>query len=392
VTGFEIAALAYIGALWLPGIFCLWRVPRLPPAGPPAHAGDLSRRVSVIVPARNEERRISPLLESLARQGRPADEVIVVDDESTDGTASLARRLGARVIIAPPRPEGWVGKTWACWTGAQEARGDLLVFLDADTRLEREGLERILAAYRESGGLVSVQPYHEVHRAYERLSAFFNVVLMGSLGAFTPLGGRLRSAGSFGPCIAISRQDYFGCGGHAAVSDRVAEDVALGNEARRRGMNVACIGGRGAVSFRMYAGGLGGMIEGWCKCMAAGAGASSPFSRSLMALWLTGMTTSVIAFCWGIAALCSGGESAAFGAVAIGLYVLYAVQLWWMLRRIGSFGPLTALMFPVPLAFFHAVFARSVWLTQVRGSVTWRGRQIDTRASRRQGSPFITKW
>jgi 4,4'-diaponeurosporenoate glycosyltransferase len=264
------------------------------------------------------------------------------------------------------------------------------VFLDADVRLEKEGLERILAAHHESGGLVSVQPYHEMHRASERLSAFFNVVLMGSLGAFTPLGRRLRAAGSFGPCIAISRGDYFGCGGHAAVRDRVAEDVALGNEARRRDMSVACIGGRGAVSFRMYADGLRSMIEGWGKGMAAGANGAPPLLRSLMALWLTGMTTSVIACCWGIAALCSGGPSASFGAAAIGLYVLYAAQLWWMLRRIGSFGPLTALLFPFPLAFFHAVFARSVWLARVRGSVTWRGRQIHTRASGEEGSLFIT--
>jgi hypothetical protein len=139
VTGFEIAVLAYTGALWLPGIFCLWRIPRCSaaplrtdgrgsaplPAETRGPAARHSLSVSVIVPARNEERRIAPLLESLARQKRRADEIIVVDDESADGTANLARRLGARVISAPAKPEGWVGKTWACWTGAREASGDL---------------------------------------------------------------------------------------------------------------------------------------------------------------------------------------------------------------------------------------------------------------------------
>ena len=70
------------------------------------------------------------------------------------------------------------------------------------------------------------------------------------------------------------------------------------------------------------------------------------------------------------------GHGLPFGATAAGLYALYAAQLWWMFRRIGNFGPVTALLFPFPLAFFHAVFARSVWLVKVRGSVTWRGRQI----------------
>jgi 4,4'-diaponeurosporenoate glycosyltransferase len=396
MTGPEIGLLAYTGALLLPGVFCLWRVPRCPAArvradtrcppvlaavGPADGTGAGPRRlVSVIVPARDEERHIATLLESLDRQHRQADEILVVDDDSTDGTATLARKLGARVIAAPARPEGWVGKTWACWTGARAATGDLLVFLDADVRLEEEGLAHLLAAYAERGGLVSVQPYHDVPRAYERLSAFFNVVIMGSLGAFTPLGDRLRAAGSFGPCLAVARDDYFACGGHAAVRDRVVEDLALGDAARRRGLPVACLGGRRAVNFRMYPDGIRSMVEGWSKSMATGAGESPPLPRALMAVWLTGATTAVIACCMGIAACAGSRARLPFGAAGVGLYALYAAQLWWMLRRIGSFGPLTALLFPLPLAFFHAVFARSVWLVKVRGSVTWRGRRIEVRS------------
>jgi 4,4'-diaponeurosporenoate glycosyltransferase len=256
---------------------------------------------------------------------------------------------------------------------------DLLVFLDADVRLEDDGLERILALHAEKGGLSSVQPYHEVKRLDERLSALFNVVIVGSLGAFTPLGDGIRAAGSFGPCMVVSRADYYRCGGHAAVRGRVVEDLALGDAARGRGLPVACVGGRGAVNFRMYPDGIPSMVEGWCKCVATGAGDSPPLPRALMAAWITGATTAVIVLFLGIAALSAGGPRAAFGAAALGLYALYAAQLWWMFRRIGSFGPVTALLFPFPLVFFHAVFARSVWLVKVRGSVTWRGRQIQVR-------------
>lgn len=385
MTGFDIAVLAYTGALWLPGTFCLWRLPRCPavPLGTDGHgpAPRPSPSVSVIVPARDEESRIAPLLESLHRQSRRAAEILVVDDNSTDGTAALAGRLGARVIPAPARPEGWLGKTWACWTGAQAATGDLLVFLDADVRLDVDGLARILAAHTDTGGMVSVQPYHDVRRADERLSAFCNAVMMGSLGAFTPLGRRLRAAGSFGPCIALSRSDYFSCGGHAAVRGQVVEDVAFGNAARRSGLAVACISGRGAVSFRMYPDGIRSMVEGWCKCIAIGAGDSPPLPRALMAAWLTGATTAVIVLFLGIATLLAGSTSTPFGVASVGLYMLFVAQLWWMFRRIGSFGPVTALLFPFSLAFFHAVFVRSVWLVKVRGSVTWRGRQIQLRPS-----------
>lgn len=396
MTAAQVVMAAYTGALWLPGLFCLWRLPRCRPAaadGGRADDGAAARgrghgRVSVIVPALNEERRIGPLLESLARQTRRADEVIVVDDGSTDGTARVSRRLGARVVPAPGTPAGWVGKSWACWTGARAAAGSRLVFLDADVRLADDGLERLLAEHDRRGGVVSVQPYHAVGSAVERLSAVCNVVAMGSLGGFTPLGERMRSAGGFGPCLVVSRRDYRRCGGHRAVRSRVVEDMAFGDAARRRGLPVACLAGRGCVAYRMYPDGLSAMIEGWSKGLAMGSGGSPPLARWLMIAWIIGLTSSAILLAMGVAdragAVRAGVAGAGFGASAVGIYALYAGQVWWMLRRIGSFGPVTALAFPLPLAFFHAVFARSLWLARIRGSVTWRGRRVDTRAPLRR--------
>jgi 4,4'-diaponeurosporenoate glycosyltransferase len=257
----------------------------------------------------------------------------------------------------------------------------VLVFLDADVRLADDGLERLVAERERRGGLVSVQPYHAVRGLVERLSAVCNVVVMGSLGAFTPLSDRASSTGSFGPCLAVSRADYRACGGHAAVRGQVAEDMALGEAARRRGMPVVCLAGRGCVDFRMYPGGLREMVEGWSKSLASGSGATPLLARGLMIAWLTGATSSVILVAVGIAALVgpARGGSGALGAAALAVYGLYAAEVWWMLRRIGSFGPGPALAFPLPLAFFHAVFARSLWLSKVRGRVTWRGRPVEVR-------------
>ena len=120
--------------LWALGFVFLFRVPpcrrREPAAETPA--------VSVIIPARDEEDNLPALLASLARQDPRPAEVIVVDDNSTDQTAAVARRCGAAVVPSKPLPEGWRGKPWACCQGAEAARGDVLLFVDADTFFERD--------------------------------------------------------------------------------------------------------------------------------------------------------------------------------------------------------------------------------------------------------------
>lgn len=116
------------------GVLLAWRVilGRRPVPGV-GLGGARPPRVSVIIPARNEERRIGRLLDSLDRQTVRPHEVIVVDDQSSDLTGSLASGRGASVVTGGPLREDWCGKPWACWRGACASTGDLLLFLDADT-------------------------------------------------------------------------------------------------------------------------------------------------------------------------------------------------------------------------------------------------------------------
>lgn len=317
--------------------------------------------MAVIVPARNEAGNLGRLLPSLS--DTPA-EVVVVDDQSSDATADVARRHGARVLTTDGPPDGWTGKAWACATGAAAARGDVLVFLDADVVVEPHGLGRIVGEQRGRGGLVSVLPWHDVPRPHEQLSALFNLVAPMAVDAFTPLGRRRRAKGAFGPCLALDRDLYEECGGHGAPSVRgaVLDDVELARAVQSAGADVHLFGGRGSgIRFRMYPTGLGALTEGWTKNFAGGATTTHPLTVLLIVTWLSGLIAAPF-------------EPGPYGMV----YAAYAAQFLVLLRRVGGYSPLTALVFPIPVAFFVAVFARSLVRTFVRREVRWRGRSIRT--------------
>ncbi len=354
---------------WCAGWWLLWRVPvpsaveephpvpPIPPISVPS--------ISVVVPARDEEQALPMLLASLRPQLHPGDEVIVVDDHSTDGTAMVARQGGATLATAADLPPGWQGKAWACHTGASLAANDRLLFLDADTRLEPGGLGRLRAAASVAGGLYSVQPWHEVPRAHERLAAVFNLVAMMGTGAFTPRGGSGR-VGAFGPCLITSADDYRKVGGHASVRGAILDDLALAGRYRKTGLPVTLRGGRGTIAFRMYPHGLSQLLEGFTKNFASAARAVRPLTLVLLVAWLAALSAPLV--------LVTDAPVAAAGC-----YLIAAVQLGIMLRRLGTFGAVTAALYLAPLAVFLAVFARSLVATYVRRRVRWKGRELPTR-------------
>jgi 4,4'-diaponeurosporenoate glycosyltransferase len=357
---------------WLLGFVFLWRIPNPRKSGNPDRS---SAEVSIIVPARNEEKNLAILIHSLKRQTLKPLEVIVVDDHSDDGTAATAVGEDCVVLRSENLPEGWAGKPWACWQGANKARGGILLFLDADTILETDGLSKILYEYRERGDLLSIQPFHQMKKAYERLSAFFNIVAMGGMNAFTLMGNKLRPSGAFGPCMVCSRADYFAMGGHshARVRGEILESLALGKEFLRANSKVHCYGGKGSISFRMYPAGLASLIEGFSKGFGTGANAISLGSLLMMVCWIFGCFSVTRHF---VQSAILGNMLDFFWFVLLdGLYVL---QIHWMLSRIGNFGFLPALLFQIPLVFFVFVFGLSLLRIFFLRKVPWKGRIVNT--------------
>src|SRR4051794_20057184 len=360
---------------------CRWLLQDLrsvPRGGRHRAHGEAAGLVSVVIPARDEATTVAALLESLGRPTRDVSDIVVVDDGPEEETASVARSAGAVVLPAGAPPPGWTGKARAFHVGARASKGDLLLFLDADTVLAPDALDGLLELYDRHRGLVSVQPFHVVVRPYEQLSSYFNVVSVLASAAFARRPGRQPMA--FGPCLLTSRADYERAGGHAAVRGEILDDVELAKAYHRAGLPVRCAVGGQSIRMRSYPGGVRQLADGWTKNFASGASAASPGPALGAVLWVSahhavavGAALALLYAVIGWAAPLTYGHPALWAVAWVGV----AWQLRSILRRIGSFRWWTWVLFPLPLLAFDVLFARSAALTVVRRSVRWRGREVD---------------
>lgn len=323
--------------------------------------------ISVIIPARNEAKRIPSLLTSLLIQTIPILEILVVDDGSSDNTAEIAQKLGAHVIPCPDKPAGWAGKTWACQTGADQAQGDLLVFLDADVSIQPEGLEALIHQWTSRTGVISVQPFHRIFSWYENLSSFFNLQVIPSLS----LGPRTR--GLFGPVICIAKTDYHLAGGHKAVKSSVLDDVEFGFACRSQNIPLCTFLGGKLFTFRMYPEGFVQMYGGWTKNFLAGAGTTPTLTLFGICFWLIGVGTTGVQ-----AGFHAAGSSLSIlpGPMIIMFYLAYGLTLAISFPLYGNFSLLSALLFPMHLIFYAMVMGRAWILKALGGTVSWRGRAV----------------
>jgi hypothetical protein len=234
--------------------------------------------VSVILPARNEAAHIDACIASLRATTWENWELVVINDGSTDETGVLARQASAgdariRVIDAPPLAAGWFGKQWACHTGMQLARGDVLLFTDADTRHHPELIARMMHVRAARGvDLLSVSGTQEMVTFWERaVQPVVFALILTRFGGARALEAASRPADvvANGQCFMMTRDAYQAIGGHAAVRDTVAEDLMMAQRTVQHGRRVSLALGRDHLSTRMYDG-LDALVRGWRKNVYAG--------------------------------------------------------------------------------------------------------------------------
>ena len=251
--------------------------------GPPDSRRKKWPFVSVLVPARNEEKRIGPLLEGLARQDYPSFEVRVLDDQSTDGTLNLLKRHAQsnkrlKILRGKPLPEGWRGKPWACRQLAQGAKGEWLLFLDADTWHTPDMLKRSVQAAEEHRVDFLSLLTRQVTRTWLE-SLVIPVMIFNFLVAF-PMKWALKPGSPFakwmgfsGQFILAKRKSYEALGGHSAVKNEIVEDLKFGSLAAQAGYPTILLDGSDIALARMYTN-AGEVWEGFTKNFFPAAGFS----------------------------------------------------------------------------------------------------------------------
>jgi chlorobactene glucosyltransferase len=343
--------------------------------------------VSIIVPARNEAANLGPLLASLARTTYGRREVIVVDDRSTDGTGDIVRALRERtdgwvkLVDGADLPLGWYGKPWACWQGYRAARGDVLLFTDADTRHEPDLLGRSIAALEDrKADLLTILPEQTLGSFWER-SVMPHMLVMLSSRYRTAHMNRTRNplhVVANGQYIMMPRASYEALGGHERVKHEVVEDLRLAQLTVAEGRKLYVTHAEEFMQTRMYRS-LRGILEGWTKNVAIGAGYSVHRSLGVLVPWL------IVAFllaAWVMPPAILVGELFSEVPDRLVTWSLGATILslaFWMLANVRmKVPPLYSLIYPLGAIVAAIIVARSA----LRGRrVLWKGREYGVPAA-----------
>jgi chlorobactene glucosyltransferase len=327
-------------------------------------------RVSVIVAARNEEADLGPTLDDLLAQDYPDLEIVVVEGGSTDGTRAVidARAPRVRCLPEPPLPDGWVGKNWACWNGANATDAPWLLFLDADVRTDPAAVRTVLAwAEREATDLATVGVQVEMVGFWERvvLPLFIQRVLLQYRPPHMDRPGR-RSAMANGQFWLTRRTAYEAMGGHAAVRGRIIEDVAIARRYRDAGLRLRFAWTPRLGRTRMYRD-RHEMFEGLLKNVHGiefSAGRQAGLLASLIGMYLLPLGLLPLGIVTGNPVLIGLG---AFLYVALfGKHVAFTQSV----EAPATYG----LLYPLGIAWYVALVATSLGRGVRHRPVSWKGR------------------
>jgi chlorobactene glucosyltransferase len=334
--------------------------------------------VSIVVPARDEERNIEECVRSLVTQRGVPVEVIVVDDGSRDTTGTILARLKTEfpalvVVTGDALPAGWVGKPWACAQGARRASGAWLLFTDADSRHTAHASASMLAFARAAGAdALSIMTGQELGSLAEAalLPAILQLIVFAS-GTIAEINDPQRPdrALANGQYLLVSRTAYDALGGHEALRDQIIEDVAFARRLKRDGrFRLVLAEGTRHVRVRMYRS-LREIWDGFTKNMYLGArGDLGAIAGALVFCSSLSFAPPLLAFAgWRRGDRAAAAE--ALAATALVMATAYRSAPYVSIpRRLAVFAPLG-------IGAFAAIALNSTRCALTGAGFTWRGRR-----------------
>ncbi len=352
------------------------RIPALPPvASAAANETDL---VSVIVPARNEEKDVERAIRSLLDQTYSNLEVIAINDHSTDATGAILNRLRSenhrlQVVHDPLLQEGWLGKPNAQSHGARRACGKWLVFVDADIVLEESTIERTVATVQaqQLDGLTLIPKF--ITGSWPE-AGMLPMLPLGMITLRPDTANTEGTKGGFaaGAFILIAREAYDRVGGHASVKSDVIDDVAFGRVLKRLGANFRAFTGFDAAKVRMYYGArslLWGLVKN--VSFVLGGRRGHPFGAlagSVVACSLVSLPAAILV----------AGSVSGTAAVALAGLIGFAMPLLFLFgaRSFVEYRFWHALLYPVAVWIIVLATVVASYYRISRGTILWRDREV----------------
>ena len=342
---------------------------------PVSHKLDDPPMVSVCVPARNEERGIQACLLSLLKQDYPNFEVIVVNDHSTDRTGELIRHLAEKnsrliALEGADLPEGWLGKPFALYQAFQKAKGEILLFTDADPVFEPHALSTAVFTLQERDlDALTLMPKAEFGSFWERAVQPVIFGFIASLTRFKNVNNPdHKSAMGFGAFLMFKRSAYETIGGHAGGKADVLEDVLIAKRLKKAGLKLLVADAKCLFSIRMYYG-LREIWTGWRKNMFLAMKRSVTRAMYYVFMVLAFLLTPYLILGWNVVA----GTGALWqGLSLLGVVMVSAATI----KTCDELGlqRKNACLFPIGAVVMAAIMLNSMIQTLVFSRTEWRGR------------------
>ncbi|HJN74988.1 MAG TPA: glycosyltransferase family 2 protein [Myxococcota bacterium] len=350
----------------------------------PEDAGEDLPFVSICIPARNEVGRIGRCVEAALRSRLPRLEVVVVDDRSEDGTGDEVRAIDddrVRLVAGSEPPAGWAGKPWACMRAAGEARGELLLFIDADVELSDWAVPAAITRL-QADGLELLSLFGDW-----KLESFWEGAVIPVVGWFIRGAVDLDAANdpgrphafANGQFILVRREAYDRVGGHGAVRAEVLDDVRLARAFKSKALRVGLRHAPGAFVVRLYER-LGEIVSGYTKnlyegmdrrpLLAVGAVLFIFVSTVLPYVLALGLAVGVLAAGWNLP------HWRWWGWLLLDCALIHVFRL--RLERSDGRSGWHALTHPLGNAVFVFILCRSMFGVEA----TWKGRTfVDGKAA-----------